>query len=79
MSLEINTDKNALRLELLDFYLESELEDFVDYLNTLRDSGVTNMFGAPSYLRNEFGGMNPTMSRKIFVYWTMVFNETEET
>ena len=29
--------------------------DVYDYLNTLRESGITNMFGAAVYLQDEFG------------------------
>jgi hypothetical protein len=30
------------------------MQEYFDYLDTLRDSGVTNMFGATPYLQNEF-------------------------
>ena len=32
-----------------------DLEEVKEYLNTLRDSGETNMFGAASYLIRDFG------------------------
>jgi len=31
------------------------MEQYYNYLNDLRDSGVTNMFGASPYLQEEFG------------------------
>ena len=30
------------------------MEDYFNYLNELRESGVTNMFGATDYLMDEF-------------------------
>ena len=30
-------------------------EEMFDYLNTLRETGVTNMFGASPYLQQAFG------------------------
>ena len=36
--------------------LDMEMKDEVyEYLNDLRESGVTNMFGASPYLQEEFG------------------------
>lgn len=42
----------------------SELKSQVfTYLDELRESGVTNMYGAPSYVREEFGvGKREAMS-----------------
>lgn len=31
------------------------MNNYFEYLNELRDSGVTNMWGAPKYLVQEFG------------------------
>lgn len=30
-------------------------EDVFEYLDELRDSGVTNMWGSPAYVEREFG------------------------
>ena len=42
----------------------SELKSQVfTYLDELRESGITNMYGAPSYVREEFGvGKREAMS-----------------
>ena len=32
-----------------------EFDNYFEFLNNLRDSGVTNMFGAAPYLEDEFG------------------------
>ena len=35
--------------------ITEEVKEVFTYLNELRDSGVTNMFGATPYLVDEFG------------------------
>lgn len=50
-------------------YSEQEL---FDYLNELRDSGKTNMFGAPRYLQTEFG-LCKKDSQDVFWAWTEQF------
>jgi len=35
--------------------MNNENEIYFNFLDDLRDSGETNMFGSPSYLVNEFG------------------------
>lgn len=41
---------------------------YYTFLNNLRRSGVTNMFGASPYLREEFE-LDANMARKILVEW----------
>lgn len=43
-------------------------EYYFEYLNNLRDSGVTNMFGAVPYLRAEFG-LDRNTARQILATW----------
>jgi hypothetical protein len=43
--------------------VEYNMEKYFEYLKSLRDSGVTNMFGAAPYLEAEFG-----MTRKQAVF-----------
>jgi hypothetical protein len=38
------------------------------YLNRLRESGTTNMFGAAQFLQWEFG-MNRTESKRVLMEW----------
>ena len=33
---------------------DTQLEEYFEYLDRLRESGVTNMFGAVPYLQSEF-------------------------
>lgn len=43
------------------------------YLENLRRSGVTNMFGAGPYLEDEFG-ISKTEARKILIDWMKNYN-----
>lgn len=53
---------------------EQEQEVFV-YLNDLRDSGFTNMFGASSYIENDFD-IDIKDARKLLSTWMNNFNES---
>jgi hypothetical protein len=44
--------------------VEYDMEKYFEYLKSLRDSGVTNMFGATPYLEAEF---NMTRKQAVFV------------
>jgi hypothetical protein len=55
---------------------ESILEEYVEYfeyLDELRDSGETNMFGAGPYLEAEFG-LGRYDARKIVQAWMETFD-----
>jgi len=52
---------------------EQEKEMF-DYLNDLRESGATNMFGASPYLVDEFG-IDKYEAIKVLSKWMENFNE----
>lgn len=54
--------------------------DFVDdehleYLDKLRISGVTNMFGAGSYVQKEFPELTKNQARNTLLYWMDSFGE----
>ena len=38
------------------------------YLNELRDSGVTNMFGATPYIQEEFS-LDKKTAKDLFIQW----------
>jgi hypothetical protein len=48
--------------------------EYFEYLDELRESGVTNMFGAAPYLVSEFG-ITMFDAGKILVEWMETFNE----
>ncbi len=61
-----------------DFLNERKTTDFekevFSYLNDLRDSGETNMFGAGSYVQDEFN-LDKKESRRLVTLWMKNFNK----
>lgn len=51
---------------------EMEDDKYFRYLDDLRESGVTNMFGAPAYLEREFN-LGKAEAKAIWVRWTENF------
>ena len=49
-------------------------QEYFDYLNTLRESGVTNMMAAPAFLQEQFD-VDRRESCAIFLRWTETFND----
>jgi hypothetical protein len=54
--------------------MEKYFEEF-EYLNVLRESGVTNMFGASPYLQQAFG-IDKNEAKTILALWMNSFKET---
>lgn len=50
-------------------------EMFFGYLDGLRESGVTNMYGAVPYLRDRFDGMSQSQAISVLVEWMETFDE----
>lgn len=57
-------------IERPDFLKEEHLE----YLDTLRETGVTNMLGAGVFLEEQFG-VNKKDAAAILKYWIKTFHE----
>lgn len=85
--MEINLNQlteDLKKLEIVKRLTESEKEKFGDisqeeiskYLNELRKSGVTNMFGATPYIEKEFG-ISKEDARKALSYWMKNFKKNE--
>ena len=53
---------------------EIEVEVFT-YLNRLRESGVTNMFGAVPYIQNVYPELSQNTARNIHSLWMEHFND----
>lgn len=56
-----------------DFVTDEHLE----FLDELRESGVTNMFGAAPYVEREFS-VPIKEARQILQYWMDTFSERKE-
>lgn len=50
-----------------------ELEEYFEYLDELRESGVTNMFAAPSYLQDRYS-LDKVTARVVFKVWADTFD-----
>jgi hypothetical protein len=49
-------------------------DDHLEYLDELRESGATNMFGAAPFLADEYG-IDLGTARKYLSYWMRTFGE----
>ena len=59
--------------------IDPEMRDeYFDFLVELRDSGITNMWGAAPYLQEEFPELSTTEARAVLVDWINSFNEEEK-
>lgn len=54
-------------------YTDEEIEVF-EYLDDLRESGVTNMYGAVPYIEKEFG-LGRRESARLLGKWMETFSE----
>jgi len=55
---------------------ENVTDDHLDYLDNLRESGVTNMFGAGEYLEEEFN-LDRKEAKEILLYWMASFGKDD--
>ena len=53
---------------------DPKMQGIFDYLDKLRESGVTNMFGAGSYLERDFN-MTKREAREALIAWMDAFGE----
>ena len=65
---KFNEDKETM------ITITQEEKDVFEYLNELRDSGVTNMFGATSYIVDEYD-IDKRKASAILSKWMANFNE----
>ena len=56
-----------------DEFTRDELAELFQYLDSLRESGVTNMFGAAPYLVEQYG-LDRAMARKVVTAWMTTYS-----
>ena len=61
-------NKENLFLNLKTKTMNDNNNEYFEYLDDLRDSGVTNMFGASAYLEDEFY-LGRAEARQILLEW----------
>jgi uncharacterized protein YciI len=49
--------------------------EHLEYLDNLRESGVTNMYGAGPYLEKEFINLSKKEARECLSYWMQTFGQ----
>jgi hypothetical protein len=50
-------------------------EEHLLYLDQLRESGVTNMFGAVPYILMEFADLTEKQATRVLIYWMETFSD----
>jgi len=50
-------------------------EKYYEFLDNLRESGVTNMFGATEYLMEAFSDLLEVKAREILRSWMKTFSD----
>ena len=50
-------------------------DEVLEYLDELRESGVTNMYGARPYVQKAFPLLTPHEAAKALTYWMQTFGE----
>lgn len=56
---------------------EIVLDEHLKFLDALRESGVTNMFGARPYLRDRFPYLTKEAAGKVLSYWMASFGRED--
>lgn len=54
--------------------MSDDMEEYFEYLDVLRESGVTNMYGAGPYVAKEFD-LDRNEAREIVLAWMRSFDE----
>ena len=49
-------------------------EDHLEFLDDLRESGQTNMFGARPYVQDEFPELSTMEAKQVLLYWMETFS-----
>lgn len=57
--------------------MEEDREEMFEFLDDLRESGETNMFGAGPYVQEAFG-LSRADARKVVMEWMETFSERHQ-
>ena len=50
-------------------------EEYLQFLDNLRKSGITNMFGGAAYLSQQFPELSKATARQILMEWMETFGD----
>lgn len=57
---------------------QGQVEKIMHYLDELRISGQTNMFGAAPYVTEKFADVTLTQAQTVLLFWMKTFAERQE-
>lgn len=57
-------------------YTSEDLRKYFIYLSELRESGITNMFGAGAFLEDEYSELNKQEARDVLMKWMDSFDKS---
>lgn len=60
-------------MAIIDEFTQDELAELFEYLDALRVTGVTNMFGAAPYLTMQFG-LDEAVAKGVLASWMQTFD-----
>jgi hypothetical protein len=63
--------RKALSVEKPEYLTEEHLR----YLDQLRESGVTNMFGAVPFVLLQFPDLSERQAKQVLIYWMKTFGD----
>ncbi len=59
----------------MQFREEYITDEHLEFLDELRESGATNMFGARPYILDEFPDLASEEAVQVLTYWMATFND----
>ena len=77
MRVTIDKDDKLKSLEVVNFGSADNKEEIFDYLEELRLSGITNMYGAGSFLEQDFELEPPRASELLLEWFDFKSNEDD--
>ena len=60
-------------------FMDKEDKSYFEYLDNLRDSGITNMFEAVPYLMNEYLELSTDEAKKVLLDWMNSYDKRHKT
>jgi len=60
-------------MSVTDEFTKDELADMFQFLDDLRSSGVTNMFGAAPHVQRQYG-LSDDLAKKVATAWMQTFS-----
>ena len=59
---------------MIEMLTEDVVEEYMDFLDFIRESGMCNMYGAGVYLQEEFD-LSKKDAREILIHWMNTYDE----